>query len=192
LSNPPKAIGAIRHDILVAYYHIVRDQVPSASSAPTGNTGATRSSTAPAVYNASSKRSATRSTSNKSSKHSKPPDQPGHRTRLPSSARRSDRPYPNAVIDRGDSQVSLACTRQRRFGWTQCSSCLERACRRLDCAIVTTWQAWRAGLVVGVVGVCVGFLLGGLNLPLWAFLAVALVVAWFGGPLTCSPSVLTV
>jgi transposase len=24
----PKAIGAIRHDILVAYYHIVRDQVP--------------------------------------------------------------------------------------------------------------------------------------------------------------------
>ena len=24
----PKAIGAIRHDLLVAYYHIVRDQVP--------------------------------------------------------------------------------------------------------------------------------------------------------------------
>ena len=24
----PKAIGAIRHDILVAYYHIVRDRVP--------------------------------------------------------------------------------------------------------------------------------------------------------------------
>jgi hypothetical protein len=24
----PKAIGAIRHDILVAYYHIVRDEVP--------------------------------------------------------------------------------------------------------------------------------------------------------------------
>jgi hypothetical protein len=24
----PKAIGAIRHDILVAYYHSVRDQVP--------------------------------------------------------------------------------------------------------------------------------------------------------------------
>jgi transposase len=26
--DEPKAIGAIRHDILVAYYHIVRDQVP--------------------------------------------------------------------------------------------------------------------------------------------------------------------
>jgi hypothetical protein len=24
----PKAIGAIRHDILVAYYHIVRDRIP--------------------------------------------------------------------------------------------------------------------------------------------------------------------
>jgi hypothetical protein len=24
----PKAIGALRHDLLVAYYHVVRDQVP--------------------------------------------------------------------------------------------------------------------------------------------------------------------
>jgi transposase len=28
LRGEPKAIGAIRHYILVAYYHIVRDQVP--------------------------------------------------------------------------------------------------------------------------------------------------------------------
>jgi transposase len=28
LRGEPKAIGAIRHDILVGYYHIVRDQVP--------------------------------------------------------------------------------------------------------------------------------------------------------------------
>jgi transposase len=56
----PKAIGAIRHDILVAYYHIVRDQVHSASSDPTGSASATPSSTAPAACNANSKPSATR------------------------------------------------------------------------------------------------------------------------------------
>jgi transposase len=36
-----KAIGATRHDILIAYYRIVRDRVPSASSAPTGSPAAT-------------------------------------------------------------------------------------------------------------------------------------------------------
>jgi transposase len=30
----PKAIGAIRHDLLVAYYHIVRDQVPFREPGP--------------------------------------------------------------------------------------------------------------------------------------------------------------
>ena len=37
----PKALGALRHDILVACYHIVRDRGPSESSVPTGNARAT-------------------------------------------------------------------------------------------------------------------------------------------------------
>ena len=36
-----KAIGAIRHDLLVAYFHIVRDHVPTAISDPTGSASAT-------------------------------------------------------------------------------------------------------------------------------------------------------
>ena len=53
----------------------------------------------------------------------------------------------------------------------------------LHCASVTTWQAARVGLAVCVVGLCLGFLAGRLNLSTWAFLAAAFVVAWFGGPL---------
>src|SRR5947209_7575487 len=48
----PKAIGAIRHDLLVAYYHIVRDQVPYRDLGPrTGSASATSPNTAPADPN---------------------------------------------------------------------------------------------------------------------------------------------
>jgi hypothetical protein len=70
----PIAIGAIRHDILVAYYHIVRDQVPFANSDPTGSASATRSSTTPGDCNASSRRSATASASNPAKTPNKPPE----------------------------------------------------------------------------------------------------------------------
>ena len=77
----PKAIGAIRHDLLVAYYHVVRDQVPFRELGPTGSASATRPDTARADSNVNSKRSATRSTSNTSSRPHKPPEtsdnQPG-------------------------------------------------------------------------------------------------------------------
>jgi transposase len=55
----PKAIGAIRHDLLVAYPTSSATKSPTATSGPTGNASATQSSTAPAGSNDNSKRSAT-------------------------------------------------------------------------------------------------------------------------------------
>jgi transposase len=75
----PKAIGAIRHDLLVAYYHIVRDKSHSGNSARTGNASATPSSTAPAGSGASLKRSATPSRSKRPKRSNRPPD--NHTTR---------------------------------------------------------------------------------------------------------------
>lgn len=43
-----KAVGATRHDILVAFYYIVRDQSPPLAWDPTGTNNATPPSTAPA------------------------------------------------------------------------------------------------------------------------------------------------
>jgi hypothetical protein len=56
-----KAIAAIRHDLLIAYYHTSAIRCRSASSAPTGSPAATRPSTESAGSCASSKRSASTS-----------------------------------------------------------------------------------------------------------------------------------
>jgi hypothetical protein len=38
------------------------------------------------------------------------------------------------------------------------------------------------GLVVCVTSLCIGFLVGGLNLPTWALLGIAFTFAWLSGP----------
>ena len=60
-------MGAIRHDLLVAYFHIVRDHVPYRDLGPDWQRSAARSSTAPDACTGSSKRSATPSRSSQSS-----------------------------------------------------------------------------------------------------------------------------
>jgi hypothetical protein len=79
-----KAIGVIRHDILIAYYYIVRDQIPFRELGPDWRAVATRPSTAPAACNSNSKRSATRSPSNK----------PIPSRRLPQQSDPLDKPQP--------------------------------------------------------------------------------------------------
>ena len=106
LRGEPKAIGAIRHDLLAAYYHMTRSH--SGSSAPTGDASATPSSTAPDDSSANSKRSATPSRSNNSQnqKQTKPLNRPNPRpsTRTYSPRKRL---LPESDRQLGDSQDSF-------------------------------------------------------------------------------------
>jgi hypothetical protein len=53
-----KAIGATRHDILIAYYHIVRDRVSYRTWERTGTVGAARPNNKPAGWCVNSSASA--------------------------------------------------------------------------------------------------------------------------------------
>lgn len=59
-----KAVGATRHDILVAFYPSSETRSPTVTWEPTGTNSATPPSTAPAGWSASSNAPATRSPSN--------------------------------------------------------------------------------------------------------------------------------
>jgi hypothetical protein len=87
----------------------------SASSAPTGNAGATRSSIALADCNANSKRSATKSTSNNSSRQNKPPDTTDNRN-------------PSAVGGPADS-IAPAQTRSSTPGTHRSATTRKEQCR---------------------------------------------------------------
>ncbi len=45
-----------------------------------------------------------------------------------------------------------------------------------------TWEGARVGLAVCAVGLFLGFILGGLDLPGWLKLAILVAFAWFGTP----------
>jgi transposase len=102
----PKAIGAIRHDILVAYYHIARDRVPFRELGPTGSPAATRPSTGHTDSCANSRRSASKS-------HSKPPPkEPNNRSTQPRSDPRPTRwRLTSRATTRRDSHLrEMACS----------------------------------------------------------------------------------
>jgi len=93
----PKAVGATRHDILIAYYCIVRDQVPFRELGPDWL------SIAPGASDNSSKRSATRSPS-KQTPSRRPPQPPDRRQPQPIYRHRfgdASDPDPNAVATPG-------------------------------------------------------------------------------------------
>jgi hypothetical protein len=54
----PKAVGATRHDLLIAYWHVVHDQVDYADLARTGPNAGAPPNTAPAAWSTSSNNSA--------------------------------------------------------------------------------------------------------------------------------------
>jgi hypothetical protein len=102
----PKAIGAIRHDLLIAYYHIVRDQIAYRDLGPDWQASATQSSTAPAGSNANSKRSATPSPSTQSSRPNKPRNPTPHNHRPPTGAQPDQTSLPKHDRQQVDSRDS--------------------------------------------------------------------------------------
>jgi Transposase IS116/IS110/IS902 family len=100
----PKAIGALRHDLLVAYYHIVRDQVPFRELGPDWQRKRyspehrgppTPTPTRSARLHRHARPS--RTTRSRTSRLNQETSQP----RLPPTQRRRERPCPNASSRRG-------------------------------------------------------------------------------------------
>ena len=97
-----KAIGAIRHDLLVAYYHIVRDQVPYPRTRTRLATQALlrRTPRPPPPAPTRSARLHRHPRANDQTQN-KPPDLHDSRPGLPPTQRRRERPCPNAVANSG-------------------------------------------------------------------------------------------